>query len=364
MKPFVFTTLLLCASCATGQVRDEPVRTPDGKYVVELTEHEKKLMPKWLEYDCAVDFKKTGQYQKCVATITNSLSPLDPMRREHFGEEYDPERYYECRMKTSSSNMGCNKHRLRRAENPAFWPYPDLPPPKLPEPPNPPVYKAGMSAKQYFDALCKAEAGDFIYKTVEDVDGIYQIRPLARMNEIGNEDTDRYVLEDPYGYRQWLSDGPQYLFVRRQEHYEFFETSALGRISKEDGSPEAPDPGSQGPASPLKYYRYYDTPPFNLKNRRREPGTELKNRYGYLWRGIPRPHDRELAIAGGELIVLDLRTNEILAIHRGFNLNGRAPNRSGIYWRSGPVCPKQEEPTFFYQKFIERVLKPRQHSNK
>ena len=64
-----------------------------------------------------------------------------------------PERCYECRVKTNSSNMSCNKHRLRRAENPTFWPYPDVPPPKLPESPNPPAYKAGMNAKQYFEAF-------------------------------------------------------------------------------------------------------------------------------------------------------------------------------------------------------------------
>ena len=34
----------------------------------------------------------------------------------------------------------------------------------------------------------------------------------------------------------------------------------------------------------------------------------------YVWRGITRPHDREMGIAGGELIVLDLQTNEVLGV--------------------------------------------------
>ncbi len=36
------------------------------------------------------------------------------------------------------------------------------------------------------------------------------------------------------------------------------------------------------------------------------------------WRGIRRPHDREMGIAGGELIVLDLETNEVLGVRRGY----------------------------------------------
>ena len=363
MKRLLILILMSLSACANSQARDESVPTPTSKYAVELTEQEKKLMPKWLEYDCSVDFKKAGQYQKCVATITNSLPPLDPKRREHFGEEYSPERYYECRMATAPRDLSCNKHRLRRAENPAFWPYPDVPPPKLPEPPNPPVYKASMSAKQYFEALCKAEAGDFIYKTVEDVEGIYQIRPRADMDEIGDEHLDRFVMEDPYGHREWLADHPQHSFLQPGDRYDFFETSALGRLSGRGRNAETPDPETQGPIPKARYYRYFISEPYDYRVRRREAHTELKSRYGYYWRGIPRPHDRDMAIAGGELIITDLKTNEIFAIHRGFNLNGTGRN-GRIYWGTGRICPEQTEALQFYREFIQRVLKPkRKQSN-
>jgi hypothetical protein len=359
MKRLLILTLMYFSACANSQTRDEQVGAPTGKYAIELTEQEKKLMPKWLEYDCGVDFKKPGQYQKCVATITNSLPPLDRTRREHFGEQYDPERYYQCRMSNPPSMMSCNVQRLRRAENPVFWPYPDVPPPKLPEPPNPPVYKAGMNAKQYFEALCNAEAGDFIYKTVDEVEGIYQIRPQVTFYEGGYERMDRYVMEDPYGYRRWLSDSPHLHFADPGRSYQFFETAAAGRLSGTEPVEQIPDPDTLGPNAKPKYYRYIGSPPFNMEDSRREAQAGLKSRYGYFWRGIPRPHDRQLAIAGGELIVLDLKTNEILAVHRGFNLNGNAPNRTGIYWGAGPYCPKQEEYSFFYLEFIKRVLKPK-----
>ena len=359
MKRLLILILMSLSACANSQARDESVPTPTSKYAVELTEQEKKLMPRWLEYDCSVDFKKAGQYQKCVATITNSLPPLDPKRREHFGEEYSPERYYECRMATAPRDLSCNKHRLRRAENPAFWPYPDVPPPKLPEPPNPPVYRAGMSAKQYFEALCKAEAGDFIYKTVDDVEGIYQIRPRAKLDEIGDEHLDRFVMEDPYGHEEWMAKGPQHIFVGEKEGYMFFETSASGRVTNDNGEAENPDPKTLGASPQAKFYRYFTSEPYDYKFRRREAHAELRSRFGFYWRSIPRPHDREMGIAGGELIVLDLKTNEILAVHRGFNLNGNARTRTGILWGTGRICDPKNGRLFFYEEFIASVLKPK-----
>ncbi|MFO1386566.1 MAG: hypothetical protein U1F55_10410 [Chitinivorax sp.] len=81
------------------------------------------------------------------------------------------------------------------APHPEYWPYPDVPPVKWPEAPNPPTLaKTGMSGKEYFQALCEREAGWFIYRTVEDVEGLYIVRPR------GEEDSD-YHLADPYGRR-------------------------------------------------------------------------------------------------------------------------------------------------------------------
>ena len=52
---------------------------------------------------------------------------------------------------------------------------------KIPNPvPEDSGYKPGMTSKEYFDHLCKTEAGEFIYKTVENVDGVYMMRPRER----------------------------------------------------------------------------------------------------------------------------------------------------------------------------------------
>ena len=52
---------------------------------------------------------------------------------------------------------------------------------KIPNPvPEDSGYKPGMTPEQYFDHLCKTEAGEFIYKTVENVEGLYKMRPRER----------------------------------------------------------------------------------------------------------------------------------------------------------------------------------------
>jgi hypothetical protein len=95
----------------------------------------------------------------------------------------------------------------------------------------------------------------------------------------------------------------------------------------------------------------------------------LGSRYGFTWRGIARPHDRELGIAGGELMVLDLQSNEVLGVRRGFIRSGGVRNLTGIWWLTGHVCPKYEGKAFskdgnFAYWFITKVLKPKQANPK
>lgn len=82
----------------------------------------------------------------------------------------------------------------------------------------------------------------------------------------------------------------------------------------------------------------------------------LKSKYGVTWRGISRPHDRELGIAGSELIVLNLETNEILAVRRGYKRTGGVRNLTGIWWLTGQTCPKLTGRPDHW--FLRDVLKP------
>jgi hypothetical protein len=91
----------------------------------------------------------------------------------------------------------------------------------------------------------------------------------------------------------------------------------------------------------------------------REYAEDRKSRFGYAWRGITRPYDRELGIAGSEILVLDLQTSEVLAVHRefsAFEIDERY-GTAGFQWRKR--CPRQtprEGGARFM--FLLKVLKP------
>jgi hypothetical protein len=230
---------------------------------------------------------------------------------------------------------------------------------KIPNPvPADSGYKSGMTSEQYFEHLCKTEAGEFIYKTVENVDGLYMMRPRKAATDYELEHL--YALEDPYGH---TSDddmpGAQDSYVQPvQGKYLFLEILLSSK-------------GESGDST--KYQRYY-------RDEKANPGKKyqtmingqgvfvpyvvtditvpaLKSRYGYTWRGITRPHDREFGIAGGELIVLDMETNQVLAVRRGFARTGRTKNNvTGVWWLTAPSCPNRGLKTT--PKFIQQVLIP------
>lgn len=217
---------------------------------------------------------------------------------------------------------------------------------KIPNPvPEDSGYKPGMTPEQYFDHLCKTEAGEFIYKTVENVEGVYQMRPRGPVTDHMLQHL--YAIEDPYDYQEWEVRQPEKFFIRPWA-YSYFETSSEKPNSGE-GRKEA------------QYRRYSGKNPDTLRDMMAEIVTErsgdLRSHYGYTWRGITQSNDRELGTVGGELIVLDLQTNEVLAVHRGFVravLDDRVP--SGFRWAN--ICPKDKTRLLYTYEFISRVLKP------
>ncbi|HEY5627010.1 MAG TPA: hypothetical protein VIR79_03625, partial [Nitrospira sp.] len=172
---------------------------------------------------------------------------------------------------------------------------------KIPNPvPDDSGYKLGMTPEQYFDHLCKTEAGEFIYKTVDNVEGLYMMRPRKEATDYELEHL--YALEDPYGQVVGESDLPQDYYVQpAMGKYDFLEMSMIDS-PKKVGTSE-------------KYKRYYRDEKAH-PNRNYQTAIDgrsvfvpyivaeavvpaLKSRYGFTWRGIKRPHDRELGITGG-----------------------------------------------------------------
>ena len=296
------------------------------------------------------------EYVKCLASV---MEPIDPKRREEFGEVYGAKEYLHCALTRPPGDTYCERHRLKRRSEPEYWPHGAKPNLKLPEPPRQSVYRTGMMPKEYFDALCKAEAGEFIYKTVENVEGIYQIRPRNRVSDY--ELRDRNVMEDPYGYTDWEAEKPGALFVSPPfRGYLFFERPKVHPITK------------QWVDLRIEHHSGYvgrrEGDKLIQKPMVVEEGIHLRSSYGFTWRGIKRPFDRENGIAGGELVVVDLRANEILGLRRGF-IHADIKNRDyKVNWENLTVCPNlQDRPGWpkdsdFTYWFVSKVPQARKRT--
>lgn len=228
---------------------------------------------------------------------------------------------------------------------------------KIPNPvPEDSGYKPGMTPEQYFDHLCKTEAGEFIYKAVEHVEGFYLMRTRKRATDYELEHL--FALEAPYIEVHEEYDNPRESFVQpHMGKYQFLEV---------------PDSKAGIEANEKRYRLYY-------RDEHSHPGRDyqtaidgrsvrvpyvvaeketqsLNSKYGVTWRGITRPHDRELGIAGSELIILNLETNEVLAVRRGFKRTGGVRNLTGVWWLAGQTCPNLNSRPDHW--FIRDVLKP------
>jgi hypothetical protein len=258
----------------------------------------------------------------------------------------DPAQYEACFAK-AFKGTGCERWQIKAQPNPEYWPYPDKPPFVWPEAPKQQVYKPGMSRVEYFEALCKAEAGEFIYKTVK-AEGIYMIRP--RMEETEDRMRDRYGVEDPYGQGQG-DDWPKRLgipggaLVGPIAHHRL-STPAFRFLEM----PSLPLPISDGDRS-LYDVSLFETATSSARYRslsansgkrfidyRTSMQEELRADVGFVWRGIRRVYDREMGLAGGEVAVVNLKSNEIFGIRRGFILAQKL--KTGEYWwLTGDTCP-------------------------
>ena len=221
---------------------------------------------------------------------------------------------------------------------------------KIPNPvPEDSGYKPGMTPQEYFDHLCKTEAGEFIYKTVENVEGVLQMRPRE---QVGDDYLRHlYAMEDLYGYSLGEASEPEGRYLG-PDRYRFFETSQLARQESEWKKQYRHPSYFSKPDITPKVARYFGYNGKDIKTIQKEYDITRKGRYGYIWRDITRRNDRELGIVGGEFIILDLETNEVLAVRRGYIRGDIEPPRLGMVWKT--PCPLSDTDGLF----IFKVLKP------
>ena len=326
-------------------------------------------MDVWLKRNCmdkgTADHPTSAkEFDACVRKLIEPLPALDKNRRELFGEKYDPPKYVECRTRPGNrNNSACNVYILRRREWPEYWPE-GAKRNKWPEPPKESVYRKGMTPKEYWQALCKAEAGEFIYKEVKSVDGFLLIRP--RGPETDNVFQDKFVVEDAYGALEFYSSGrerrPGVFFIDRSgESYRYVESvitvplETMRRVRHE--------------VDPVKLSEFLKSKPNGTWGEedysRIIEVTAFLSQYGLTWRGIRRDKDIDLGISGGELVILDLTSGETIALRRGFALDPYASRgeRARRWWFGSSGCPHLRREFLTLTSFVRRALPPKSYQS-
>ncbi len=214
-------------------------------------------------------------------------------------------------------------------------------------------------SEQYFEHLCLTEAGDYVFRRIENVEGVFQLRPRPPI--YGTPiDFDPYRLEEPTGIGAADSgtlgwEAPINLVQPPLGRYAFLEQPAttIGRVTRYSrGRNENPPRYERGVRAGDRDNQPAYLPFLVV----REEFSQRRARYGFTWRGLRRPHDRRHAIASGEYLIVDLDTAEVLAVKRAFKLSGRDRNTpSGVWWGNALWCKGKE---WEYSYLVREVLVP------
>ena len=212
----------------------------------------------------------------------------------------------------------------------------------------------GFTREEYFKHKCDSEAGEFIYKTVDNVEGVFQMRPRDPRDYF-----DRLrkgdIPKDPWGHTNTDARTPWMPFMRSYEYFETAKDPGLRPFDSRIGTMVVERPVY----TDQKYWRYSlgEETGEQYHYRRSDESVNrpvrpiqvsaLKSRYGYIWREARDKYDRHFGVWGGELIVKDLENNDVLAVKKGF------------FNSAYKICP-QDKDVFYTYEFVKKVLRPKQ----
>lgn len=235
---------------------------------------------------------------------------------------------------------------------------------------------------------CK-KSGEFIKKTIPDVDGVL----LMKIRQTTNRD-GQYELDDPYGHD---SMGDHYImsFLRGYHHqkggvspegspprigYNYVDVAdeTDHKVYRYTGGVEAV--GKMNTKAPAVQFQLNRDPNYDINIYEfvlhKVPASGEGPRYGVTYDDISTPEDRKYWVAGSSLKVIDLKNNEVIAERIGYMVDLGQGNRSGgrapWLFAADNACPdffaNYKSPVARMPKvvgqasqtmiFVEKVLKP------
>ena len=216
-------------------------------------------------------------------------------------------------------------------------------------------------ASARYQQLCNEKAGEKIYKVVDNVEGVYLMRPRK---VAGKELYDQFWMGDPYGYSALEARFPGTLTADRSG-----KTISGEELTPITGYQYVEMPNSGVASDPLapKYVREERKPGGTQGEVVRIVTNERLSRYALDWEDISTPEDRRYWIAGGRMRVIDLTTNEVIAERVGFVVDpGKGSDSGGrTPWQISQhyACPPFEDDLDKAKEFLAKVLKPSRKSS-
>lgn len=200
---------------------------------------------------------------------------------------------------------------------------------------------AEKKAQARFKELCDTQAGEHIYKTVDNVEGYLWVSAWPDIGDLWSPEhirqlNDQYGLINPFDYCDTCLIGFAGLLGSPNQGYSYVEFKHVdGRIDVRTGPP-------------------------SLKSRLPRPHAvdQSRSRYVVSFEPIGSVADRVLWIGGGHLKIHDVKTGELLAERLGF-VRGN-PGLQRLSATTGPwaqVFRCQAAPAS-YVDFTVRVLRP------
>ncbi|WP_157778531.1 hypothetical protein [Massilia violaceinigra] len=226
-------------------------------------------------------------------------------------------------------------------------------------------------AAAMFKERCKM-AGEFIHRTVENVDGVYLLK--VRPENINY--SEQYLLDDPYG-RDHGGDAYIRSFLRGAYNTGVTPPKVLPRDFPPHIAYEFADVIDPSDGKRYRYTGRIEEPALTKKGYL--PGYKIfvhtktlvnspAPRYGVTYDDISTKKDRDFWIAGSSLKVIDLEKNEIIAERIGYFFDSAqgstAGGRSPWLWATSNACPSfGASPAFGNQShqtaiFVEKALQP------
>jgi hypothetical protein len=220
-----------------------------------------------------------------------------------------------------------------------------------------------------FMKLCRENAGDKIYKTVDGVRGFLIMRPRQPTKDL-QEYLDQYWMGDPYGHSDLEAEKPEHVFLSDRPGFKGGDaviTPINGYDYIELPYSVAADPAQQLYVQVVVVGRSTDSHGERHVEYERTINKTRLSRYAIDWEDISTLEDRRYWIAGGRTRVVDLETSEILAVRTGYVIDTEQGARAGggIPWLIAQrnACPAFESATTKTKEFVTKVLKPTRESN-